>query len=328
MNRLLLSFATATALALTAADVQAEPGGKLVLYTSQPNEDAQRTVDAFMAAYPGVTVDWVRDGTPKIMAKFRAELAAGAPQADVLLIADSVTMEGLKSEGLLMAHPDADISAYAPGIMDPDKSWFATKLITTGIVYNTAAPVMPTSYADLLAPEVSAAFMMPSPLASGAATIHMVSLTGVESLGWGFYETLAKQGALADGGNGGVLKAVAGGEKLYGFLVDFLAIREAAKGAPVRFVFPTEGVSAVSEPVAILSSSKNPDAAKAFVDFLISQAGQQLAADMGYLPAHPGVTPPAGFPDRAQIKVLPFDPGQALQDEAANKARFTDMFGG
>jgi len=325
MRRILLS--TLAVLGLSAA-AYAEVGGKLVLYTSQPNEDAQKTVDAFMAANPGVTVEWVRDGTPKIMAKFRAELEAGAPQADLLLIADSVTMEGLAAEGLLMAYPEADISAYEPGIMDPDKAWFATKLITTGIVYNTSAPVKPAAYKDLLAPDVTAAFMMPSPLASGAATIHMVALTGVPDLGWGFYETLAKQGALADGANGGVLKAVAGGEKLYGFLVDFLAIREAAKGAPIQFVFPSEGVSAVSEPVAILSNTTNPDAAKAFVDFLISAPGQQLAADMGYLPAHPAITPPAGFPARDTIRILPFDAAKALADEAANKARFTEMFGG
>jgi len=322
-----LIMSTLAALSLSTAAF-AEVAGKLVLYTSQPNEDAQKTVDAFMAANPDVTVDWVRDGTPNIMAKFRAELEAGAPQADVLLIADSVTMEGLKAEGLLMAHPDADISAYEPGIMDADRAWFATKLITTGIVYNTAAPVKPASYAEMTAPDVTAAFMMPSPMASGAATIHMVALTGVPDLGWGFYETLAKQGALADGGNGGVLKAVAGGEKLYGFLVDFLAIREAANGAPIQFVFPAEGVSAVSEPVAILANTQNPDAAKAFVDFLISEPGQQLAADMGYLPAHPGITPPAGFPARDTIKILPFDPAKALADETANKARFTEMFGG
>lgn len=325
MRRLL--FAAVTAL-MVSSPALADVSGKLVLYTSQPNEDAQKTADAFMAAHPGVTVEWVRDGTPKIMAKFRAELAAGAPQADLLLIADSVTMEGLKAEGLLMAYPDADTSAYEAGIMDPGKTWFATKLITTGIVYNTAAPAKPASYKDLLAPEVTAAFMMPSPLASGAATIHMVSVTGVPELGWAFYETLARQGALADGANGGVFKAVAGGEKLYGFLVDFLAIREKAKGAPIEFVFPTEGVSAVSEPVAILSNTKNPNAAKAFVDFLISEKGQALAAEMGYLPAHPAVAAPAGFPERSAIKVLPFDPAKALADEAANKARFTEMFGG
>lgn len=325
MHRLLLSAAAALSFALPAV---AQVSGTLVLYTSQPNEDAQKTVDAFMAVHPDVTVEWVRDGTPAIMAKFRAELEAGAPQADLLLIADSVTMEGLKAEGLLMAYPEADISAYDAGTMDPDKTWFATKLITTGIVYNTSAPVQPASYQDVLAPEVTAAFMMPSPAASGAATIHMVSVTGVPDLGWGYYETLAAQGALADGGNGGVFKAVAGGEKLYGFLVDFLAIREKANGAPIEFVFPAEGVSAVSEPVAILANTQNPDAAKAFVDFLISQEGQQVAADMGYLPAHPAVAAPEGFPERSTIKILPFDPVQALADEAANKARFTEIFGG
>ena len=58
--------------------------------------------------------------------------------------------------------------------------------------------------------------------------------------------------------NGGVLKQVAGGEKLYGMVVDFLPIREKAKGAPVEFVFPEEGVSAISEPVAILASTRTP----------------------------------------------------------------------
>ncbi|SEA11846.1 ABC transporter substrate-binding protein [Rubrimonas cliftonensis] len=317
-----------------AAALAAFPGlaeaasGKLVLYTSQPNEDAQQTVDAFIAAHPDVEVEWVRDGTTKIMAKLRAEFEAGAPQPDVLLIADTVTMESLEAEGRLMPHPDADVSAYAPGLMDPEGHYFSTKLITTGIAYNTAAPMQPTSYADLANAEAAGAFMMPSPLTSGAATIHMVALTGQPDIGWKFYETLADNGAVASGGNGGVLRAIAGGEKLYGFLVDFLAIREAAKGAPVGFVFPTEGVSAVTEPVAILSTAQNPEAAKAFVDFLISPAGQQLAADMGYLPAHPAITPPEGFPPLSEIKLLDFDPAKALAEDEDNKKRFIDMFGG
>ncbi|MEM6441723.1 MAG: Fe(3+) ABC transporter substrate-binding protein, partial [Pseudomonadota bacterium] len=37
--------------------------GKLVLYTSQPNADAQATVDAFTAKHPDVEVEWIRDGT-------------------------------------------------------------------------------------------------------------------------------------------------------------------------------------------------------------------------------------------------------------------------
>src|SRR5688500_8325991 len=106
--------------------------GKLALYTSQPNTDAQQTADAFMAKNPGITVEWVRDGTPKIMAKLRAEIEAGQPQPDLLLIADVVTMEGLKKEGRLLAYPEADTSAYDAGLMDKDKTYFSTKLITTG----------------------------------------------------------------------------------------------------------------------------------------------------------------------------------------------------
>ena len=57
---------------------------------------------------------------------------------------------------------------------------------------------------------------------------------------------------------------------MYGVIVDYLPIRESAKGSPVTFVFPKEGVSAVTEPVAILKTAKNVEAAKAFVDFLLS----------------------------------------------------------
>ena len=327
MNRTTV-VAAAIALTLAAGAASADVAGKLVLYTSQPNADAQQTVDAFTALHPGVEVEWFREGTTNVMAKLEAEYAAGAPQPDVLLIADSVTMEGLKAQGRLMAHPDADISAYDPATMDPEKFWFSTKLITTGIVYNTAAPMVPTSWASLMTPEAKDQIMMPSPLASGAATIHMVSLTGHPDLGWEYYEGLAAQGALAQGGNGGVQTAVAGGEKLYGMVVDFLPIRAKAEGAPVEFVFPEEGVSYVTEPVAILSTAQNPDAAKAFVDFILSREGQELAAAQGYLPAHPEVTPPAGFPARSEIRLLDFDPARALAEDVDNKLRFTDLFGG
>ncbi|WP_010142151.1 ABC transporter substrate-binding protein [Oceanicola sp. S124] len=318
----------AAALSLTTTAALADVSGKLVLYTSQPNADAQQTVDAFKVEYPEVEVEWFREGTTKVMAKLAAEFEAGAPQPDVLLIADSVTMEGLKAEGRLMAYADADTSAYEAGVMDPEGYWFSTKLITTGIMYNTEAPLQPTSYKDLLKPEAKDMLAMPSPLTSGAATIHMAALTSNPDLGWDFYEGLAAQGANPQGGNGGVYKAIAGGEKLYGFVVDYLPIREAVKGAPVAFVFPEEGVSAVTEPAAILSSAQNPDAARAFIDFLISEKGQQLTADMGYLPAHPGVAAPEGFPARDAIKLMDFDPATALADDMENKERFLSIFGG
>jgi iron(III) transport system substrate-binding protein len=301
--------------------------GRLVLYTSQPQTDAQQTADAFMAEYPSITVDWVRDGTPQIMARFRSELEAGAPQADILLIADVVTMEGLKAEGLLLNYPDADVSAYPEGLHDEDGAYFSTKLITTGIVYNTAATMIPTSWEDLTSPEAQNQVAMPSPLTSGAALIHTVTLTENLPEGWDFYTALAENGAQASGGNGGILTAVSGGEKLYGMIVDYMPIREAANGAPVQFVFPTEGVSAVTEPAAILQSSQNQENAKLFIDFLLSEEGQELAVSQGYIPARDGIALPEGYPDRSEINVLGYDAADALANEQANRDRFSEIFG-
>jgi iron(III) transport system substrate-binding protein len=301
--------------------------GNLVLYTSQPNTDAQQTIDAFKARHPGVNVTFVRDGTPKILAKLGAEFEAGQPQADVLLIADSVTMEGLKKEDRLLAHETADVSAYPAGTHDAQKFWFATKLITTGIAYNTKASFKPTSWQDRNRPEGKGQLVMPSPLTSGAALIHAATLTGSMNDGWKYYEALKENDAIAGGGNGDVLKQVAGGQKLYGVIVDYMPIREKAKGAPVEFVFPKEGVSAVSEPVAILKSTKNPDAARALVDFLLSKDGQELALKQGYIAAHPAVALPAGYPARDQIKVMSFDAAKALADETKNKTAFAEIFG-
>lgn len=320
------ALSAALAAALLAGPVLAA-SGKLVLYTSQPNRDAQQTVDAFTKQHPDVEVEWIRDGTTKVMAKLRAEFAAGDPRPDVLLIADLVTMEGLKREGRLLPHADAPVAAYDAGLYDADRHYFSTKLITTGIVYNVNAPMRPTSWADLARADAKGLVAMPSPLTSGAALIHLATLTGHPKLGWSYYEQLAGNGIQPKGGNGGTFKAVAGGDKLYGMVIDFLPIREKAKGSPVAFVFPDEGVSAVTEPVAILKTARNPAAAKAFVDFLLSPQGQKLAASQGYLPAHPEVTPPPGFPPRADIKLMAFDPEKALAEAEANKKRFADIFG-
>ena len=95
----------------------------------------------------------------------------------------------------------------------------------------------------------------------------------------------------------------------------------------MEFVFPASGVSAVTEPVAILSTAKNVEAAKAFVDFVLSKEGQELAASQGYLAAHPAVSPPPGFPPREQIRLMPFDAAEAFANAESDRRKFTETFG-
>jgi iron(III) transport system substrate-binding protein len=325
MKRSLAILPLLLAATLGAASARA---GELTLYTSQPDNIAAETVAAFEKADPGVHVSVFRSGTTQVMNKLDAEFLAGAPRADVLLIADAMSMQALKEQGRLLADPTQDVSAFDPATYDPDRSYFGTKLITTGIMVNKKAPFVPTSWADLLKPAAHGQVVLPSPLYSGAAMITMGAVTEDAALGPDYFRKLADDKAISVAGNGGVLTQVESGARAYGIVVDFMALNAAAKGAPVSFVFPTEGVTAVTEPVAILKTTKNEADARAFVAFLLSPAGQEMAVKQGFIPARRGVAPPPGFPPADQIKLMPMDIARILKDSNELKQQFTDLFGG
>lgn len=302
--------------------------GKLVLYTSQPDKDAAQTAAEFRKLNPGIQMEIFRSGTTEVMSKLAAEIAAGQPKADVLLIADAVSMEALKRDGHLLAYMEANLDGFRDGAFDRDRTYFGSKLITTGIAYNTAATLKPESWADLTQPALKGQVTMPSPLYSGAAAIMLGTMSQRTDLGWAYFEALKAADAQAVRGNGAVLKSVASGEKAYGVLVDFMALTAKAKGSPIEFVFPREGVPAVTEPVAILKTSANPAAAKAFVDFILSDAGQRLAASQGYVPAKTGIPNPSWLPEGTMINLMPIDTAAILKATEADKKRFAALFGG
>ena len=301
--------------------------GKLVLYTSQPERDASQTVAAFKRVQPGVEVEVFRSGTTEVMGKLAAEFSAGQPKPDVLLIADAAAMESLKKDGRLLAYPDAKVDGLAAGSYDTDRTYFGSKLITTGIAVNTGAKSRPSSWADLAKPEYKGQIAMPSPLYSGAAAIMLGTMTTRSDLGWNFFEKLKASDAVAVRGNGAVLNAVANGEKSYGVLVDFMAFNAKAKGSPVDFIFPVEGLPAVTEPVAMLKTTQNAAAARAFVDFILSDEGQKLAVSMGYIPAKASVGMPSWYPAGAKINLMPTDISKVVQSNGANLKRFAELFG-
>lgn len=315
---------TAAVLALSASAALA---GEITLYTSQPEADAAKTVEAFQAANPGVTVQVFRSGTSDLLAKMAAEFSAGAPQADVLLIADAVSMELLKGQDRLMSYPEADVSGLPEGTYDADRTYFGSKLITTGLAYNTGAPEKLTEWADLTKPEMKGMIIMPSPLYSGAAAYLLSTFVLDPSKGWDYFQKLKDNELIAVRGNGAVLKSIASGEKPYGILVDFMALRAKAEGSPIEFVFPDEGVVPVTEPVAIMKTTDNPDDSKKFVDFILSDAGQKLALDMGYLPANLSVGRPDWLPEGVTVKLLAGDVPKVVAETDADKAKFAEMFG-
>src|SRR6185503_10544637 len=190
---LLLAAALIAAAASTCA--LAEPGGTITVYTSQPNDQMQKVVEAFNKDFPKVKVELFRSGTTEVMSKLAAEFAAGQSPADVVLIADAVAMTMLKTDGRLVAYPQAPATGVPAALIDPDRTFYGTKLITTGIAYNTnLVKTPPRSWKDLLDPKAAALTIMPSPLYSGAAVIHVGTMLQQPDFGWSYFETLAKNG--------------------------------------------------------------------------------------------------------------------------------------
>ena len=301
----------------------------LTVYTSQPQDQMAQVIEAFNKDHPNIRIDLFRSGTTEVMAKLQAEFAAGQSPADVLLIADAVAMTQLKQDNRLMAFPEARVEGIDPALLDPDHSFFPTKLITTGIVYNTdLVSTPPTSWADLTKEEVAASTIMPSPLYSGAAAIHVGTMVQQPEFGWDYFETLADAGAVAGQGNGTVLEAVARGEKAYGVLVEYMAFNAKAKGSPVDFVFPADGVTAVTQPVAIMASTDVADAARTFVDWQLSKAAQEQSVQQGYFPLLQGLAAPDGYPKASSLTLIPADNAKLLQDGEQVKTTFADLYGG
>lgn len=304
------------------------PAGKLVVYTSQAPEIAQQTMDAFKAAYPNVHVEWTRNGTTQLMNVLRTEMMSGEAKPDVLLIADAINLGALKNENHLYSYSDAPLSHINPSFYDKDKTFFGTKIIATVIAYNTQHAQPIDSWNALAVEANKGQIAVPSPLYSGAALYKLHTDINTPSIGWSFYKKLAAIGIAPQGGNGPALKAVASGLDKYGIITDADVILAKKKGSPVDLVYPKEGVSYVTEPVAIMKTAHNLPAAKAFVNFMLSEPGQKLVVEQGNRPVDDRVSAPAGFTPINKIKLLSPDVAKAIKEDAAVRDRFSALFGG
>lgn len=302
--------------------------GKLDFYTSQPDADAQGLVDAFKKQNPDVEISIFRSGTEEVVSKIQAENQGGNIQADVLLVADSVTFENFKAEELLLNYASPESEAIDDAFVDPDGTYAGTKIMATGMIVNTnKVSETPDSWSVLTEAATKGQAVMPSPLYSGAAAYNLGVMTRQDSLGWEYYESLKANDITITQGNGAVLESVATGEKNYGMIVDFLAARAISDGSPVELIYPKEGVPVITEPVGILANTENEEAAKAFVDFVLSEEGQQLASEQGYTPIREGIDAPEGLKTLDEMTILEAEAVELLATRNDDKAKFGKIFG-
>lgn len=302
--------------------------GELKFYTSQPDEDAATLVKGFNEEYPNVKVETFRSGTEEVISKIKAEKQAGSVEADVLLVADTVTFEGLKEEGFLHPYQSKEASALPDDMYDPEGCYYGTKVMATGIIVNTEqVKELPDSWEILIAKDAKKKAIMPSPFYSGAAAYTIGVLSRQNPFGWDYLKQLKVNGMTVTKGNGAVLKAVASGEASYGVVVDFIAARAKEEGSPVDFIYPKEGVPVITEPIGMMKDTKNKEAAEAFIDFILSEKGQKLAAEIGYTPIRKGVHAPEGLKQIDELHVIQANISDLYRSREVDKKQFSGIFG-
>jgi ABC-type Fe3+ transport system substrate-binding protein len=217
----------------------------------------------------------------------------------------------LKKDKLLQKYqPNAQGLAQKVGsypINDKDGFYVGFAASGYGIMYNTrylranSLPA-PKEWDDLKKPVYFGHVGISAPSRSG--TSHLTVETILQGEGWdkGWATLLEIGGNLAQVSDRsfGVPDAVNSGQYGIGIVIDFFGLSAKASGFPVEFVYPSV-TAIVPANVGIVAGAKNPKAAEAFVEFLLSEEGQQILLDpkIQRLPVRLATyaKAPAGYPN-------------------------------
>ena len=306
----------------------AGPSGQIILYTSVPLDIINAIRADFMARYPDINLEIFRGKTGDVMARVDAEMNAGEVIADLLWVAEPSTYEVLKAQDAFLAFTPAEIDALPAEMYDPDGFYYAGRLINMVLAYNTAeVTTPPQSWNDLLDPAYNGRLGFASTTSgSNLATVGMLSTD--PDFGWDYIQAVKDNGAIQVSGNGTVRNMLSSGEFLAGWVLDYMIRAAKADGAPVDYVWPTEGAAFIPSPIAIFADTDNPEAAKLFVDYVLSVEGQQTLVTLGnFIPVRADVDPPAGAPHLDEISRLNVDWAWIAENQEQIKDDFNAIFG-
>lgn len=267
----------------------AEKEAKLVIY-GPPGSDQQKLyTDVFQHAFPKIRVNYTPGRISEIISRIMAEQRAGMRQADLVLGGTDILLGTLKDKNLLqpirpaLTLPEVlDSNAWFKGKLwfadGEDKfvaMWRAVPYTAACINTNLVKPTELKSYWDLLQPKWKGKIVSQD-LRIGSARNQMYTIYSRKDLGpdylkklYGEMEVILSRNLpqIADWVAGGKYTIAIGGVEC-----DDLAV----KGLPVVPIH-FEGIAAVgagTDPASWLTSSPNVNAAKVFMNWILSRDGQ------------------------------------------------------
>ena len=303
--------------ALTALmSVSATHAGTVTVITSFPKELTSTYKAAFEKANPDIKIEILNKSTVAGIA-FVRETAAGQ-RPEVFWASAPDAFEVLKRDNLLVAAAEIDNKSIPAKIgnypiNDPQGFYKGQALAGYGIMYNTRylkanKLAAPKDWDDLLKREWFGHVAMTAPSRSG--TMHLTVETILQGEGWdaGWAKVLEMAGNSAQitERSFGVPDGINNGQFGAGPVIDFFGLAGKYSGFPVEFVYPAL-TSIVPANIALIAGAKNTVEAKKFVQYTLSQSGQELLLDpkISRLPVLAyssfGSKIPAGYPDPQAI---------------------------
>ncbi|MCC6203188.1 MAG: extracellular solute-binding protein [Gammaproteobacteria bacterium] len=271
---------------------------RLVVVTGYHANVTEPYRQAFVAAHPEVDVTILWRESRAAIDSIESREAGGA---DVYWGASPANFRRLAAAGRL-APLGAEIGALPERIGDfplvaSDRSSTAFELAGYGFIVNRGLCqdnqlTPPADWADLERAEYAGHLLLPVPSRQGTARLPyeiLLQAYGWDE-GWRRIARIVGNGQLLPPDVSSLSDAVAKGSKAIGVSIDFYA-RDTLDGDDnVGFIYPRLAAYSVAE-VGVLTDAPNPELAREFVRFVLSEQGQQILTTKGIerLPIHPEV---------------------------------------
>jgi iron(III) transport system substrate-binding protein len=270
----------------------AKKEGKVVVYSTTDTVAANFLIKDFQALYSGISVEYNDMNSTEVYNRFISEQAANAGSADVLWSSSMDLQIKLVSDGGALAYASPEIPSL-PGWAVWKNEAFGTTYEPLAFVYNKrllAGDEIPQSHADLLR-----VFTHKADKLRGKVTTYDIEKSGVgfmlitqdskyNAQFWDMVKALGAVGPRVQSSAGTMMERISSGENLLGFNIfnSYAALR-AKKDPSIGIVLPQDYALVMSRVMFISKAAKNPNAAKLWLDYILSKRGQTVIANQSEL---------------------------------------------
>ncbi len=270
--------------------------GKLLMYSAVAGDALKVIVDAFQAD-TGIRVEVVRLVSERLFQRVMAEHSTGRLAADYIDLTDLPLVKELVTKGVLNRPYKSPFFNEIPAeVKEADGRWYAFYRPVSSIGVNSAMVKeadQPRRWSDLLDPKWKGRI--------GLQTIDVGGSAFTLNLFWrdvydkDFWSKLAAQKPRIYPGVAPAITDMVRGEVSVVALGSPPLVVQISQGAPVRVIFPEDGLPSFPVSGGIPVSVKNPNAAQLLVNWLTSKRGGIAIGNSGAYPANRGaVAPRAG----------------------------------